>query len=532
MSLVERKRVSKWELAGSQDQDVPEKSGAKVEELDAKGRGPGDRAEEKQEGKENPRIIQCGATEDFLRWPPLPQVKQEADDKLTEHWEAQWQEFLKATPSLCSTLEDPPACPPWSDSMAFLASFEGAATVRRWARGEWVTRLAPSSGREEDRASSPLNVAQVPGPLETTALNFSTAEWTLSDIWQKHLSRGSKLDGDRDAGLLGGWRSEENLLLRRSEQMTTVRQAKENVVQCPNQGDALKNLDRSERKQEPLRGIKSNRLSRCSGEKDSGNLTVAGTLQGLSKGESEDFSRVCPNRPAPEGVNTDVKIYNCTDCGKSFSRSSNLMSHQRTHAGDKPYKCSDCGKGFTRSSNLINHQRTHTGERPYTCLDCGESFSRSSQLISHRRIHTGEKPYQCAECRKSFSLRSLLIRHQKIHTGEKPYQCAECGKRFIESSELITHERTHTGEKPYKCGVCGISFCQSSNLLAHTRTHTGEKPYRCASCGKSFSRSSNLIVHERTHTGEKPYECSYCGKGFSQNSRLLSHKRIHTREAV
>ncbi|XP_077778742.1 uncharacterized protein LOC114592410 isoform X1 [Podarcis muralis] len=159
MSLVERKRVSKWESAGSQD--VPEKSGAKVEVLDPKGRGPGDRAEEKQEGKENPRIIQCGATEDLLRWPPLPQVKQEPDDKLTEHWEAQWQEFLKATPSLHSTLEDPPACPPWSDSMAFLASFEGAATVRRWARGEWATRLSPSSGREADRASSPLNVAQV-----------------------------------------------------------------------------------------------------------------------------------------------------------------------------------------------------------------------------------------------------------------------------------------------------------------------------------------------------------------------------------
>nr|2EL5_A Chain A, Zinc finger protein 268 [Homo sapiens] len=31
-------------------------------------------------------------------------------------------------------------------------------------------------------------------------------------------------------------------------------------------------------------------------------------------------------------------------------------------SGENPYECSECGKAFNRKDQLISHQRTHAGE--------------------------------------------------------------------------------------------------------------------------------------------------------------------------
>lgn len=101
--------------------------------------------------------------------------------------------------------------------------------------------------------------------------------------------------------------------------------------------------------------------------------------------------------------------------------------------------------GFTRTTAIKFHMRLHTGEgsnsqrekRIYDCTECEKSFTKKVYYLSHlhnvHKIDTydgkqiPDSSAKCDTCHKIFSSIATLQKHKLTH-GERNFLCNYCGK--------------------------------------------------------------------------------------------------------
>ncbi|KAL4234966.1 hypothetical protein ACF0H5_006607 [Mactra antiquata] len=157
---------------------------------------------------------------------------------------------------------------------------------------------------------------------------------------------------------------------------------------------------------------------------------------------------------------------------------SNEDSSSAADLSQKVFECEDCGQTYTKSSSFSNHRLAH---HPSICPHCGRRFSMPSSLESHLQLECGRvkstQSFECNICHKMMSTKKILNRHLRLHSNPGKHSCPVCSKTFGLQSSLDFHMRTHDENKPFKCKVCLTTFSEKSTAIRHVKKQHNPENY-------------------------------------------------------
>lgn len=173
-------------------------------------------------------------------------------------------------------------------------------------------------------------------------------------------------------------------------------------------------------------------------------------LQARDKGNTKEIRRAPDGSILVPGEGADSVVPEPVSLVGGLNRHQGAKDEpvdENDHTGNgkkksKAQECPYCHKTFTQSTHLEVHVRSHIGYKPYECTYCHKRFTQGGNLRTHLRLHTGEKPFVCDVCKRSFSRKGNLEMHKLTHEKLKPFQCKldDCGKSFTQLGNLKSHQ--------------------------------------------------------------------------------------------
>ncbi|XP_058502989.1 zinc finger protein 99 isoform X2 [Solea solea] len=222
------------------------------------------------------------------------------------------------------------------------------------------------------------------------------------------------------------------------------------------------------------------------------------------------------------------KLFWCLSCAKSFKNEESLDKHLQRHSF-RQHKCDICHESFHSSSQLRNHFNTHTGAKPYECTLCGKTFSRSGSIIAHQKNHLEvyfESSRSPVDFKKFILMRKLGViekKTPKLTSVTKEPQLDAVMDEMPETSQLC--DDAESGDQ---------SSCEDSNCgeAAHYLAESGptdesksesERPQAELELKESETEETNVYNEEKYWE----WECFECDMGFDDVEKLHLHYIQH-----